>query len=288
MIFSIIIPTCNRNDLLAKCLDKLAPNVQTINAGNYEVIITDDSEANEAKTFIEANYSWAKWVEGPKRGPAANRNNGAKHGIGNWVVFIDDDCIPNNNLLQAYVNGIREFPNTFVFEGCTVVDRPQQRFNEEAPGNLTGGYLFSCNFTIKAFYFKELNGFDENFPYAAMEDTELAYRIHKLNDEFVFLKDAIIMHPWRLKKNPFRMTLKRFQSALYFVEKHPQEKNKLGSIYYLRSFYNSISTTFRDCLKFKFRGFFMKITFDFLQLFFAFYILFVSKKNGSITQKQFN
>ena len=90
MTFSVIVPTCNRNDLLAKCLELLNPANQTIKEV-YEVIVTDDSKNNVAKALIEDIFTWAKWVEGPKRGPAANRNNGAKDAKGDWLIFIDDD-----------------------------------------------------------------------------------------------------------------------------------------------------------------------------------------------------
>src|SRR5665213_3286620 len=104
MKFSVIIPTCNRNDLLRKCLDLLAPSNQTID--NYEIIVTDDSKDGIAKDLIKQDYPWVCWVEGPKRGPAANRNNGAKTANGDWLVFIDDDCLPDKNVLNCYKNGI--------------------------------------------------------------------------------------------------------------------------------------------------------------------------------------
>ncbi|MFM6224388.1 MAG: glycosyltransferase family 2 protein, partial [Dolichospermum sp.] len=74
--FSVIIPTYHRNDLLAKCLDCLAPGMQTLPADQYEVIVSDDGYQSTAQEMIEQNYPWVKWVAGPGKGPAANRNNG--------------------------------------------------------------------------------------------------------------------------------------------------------------------------------------------------------------------
>jgi GT2 family glycosyltransferase len=281
MKLSVIIPTCNRNDLLCKCLDLLAPANQTI-VDDYEVIVTDDSRDDIAKNLINESYPWVKWVGGPKRGPAANRNNGAKMAGGEWLAFIDDDCLPDYHLLLGYQNGIKAHSKNVVFEGCTIVDRPKNKFNEEAPLNLTGGYLFSCNFAIRADYFRQLNGFDENFPYPAMEDSELAYRIRAQGVEMVFLKDAIIMHPWRIKQNSFNMTLKRFSSALYFIKKHPQERNKLGFAYYLRSFYHSVADTFKNSVPYNFRGITEKVIYDFMQLYFAFYMLFYKSRKRDL------
>src|SRR5258708_21085247 len=45
--YSVVVPTRDRNDLLALCLGRLAPDAQTTPAEQYEVIVTDDS-ATEA------------------------------------------------------------------------------------------------------------------------------------------------------------------------------------------------------------------------------------------------
>src|SRR5688572_17920597 len=109
MLISIIVPTCHRNDLLAKCLDRLAPEVQSDvvlcakdsaradrqsgtaespflgatvapnpKAVRYEVIVTDDGKDATAEQMIGESYPWATWLPGPRRGPASNRNNGAR------------------------------------------------------------------------------------------------------------------------------------------------------------------------------------------------------------------
>ncbi|RYY07005.1 MAG: glycosyltransferase family 2 protein, partial [Sphingobacteriaceae bacterium] len=105
-MFSIIIPTYNRNDLLSKCLQRLEPGSQSIDVNKYEVIVTDDSKQEEAKNFIQNNFNWVKWVPGPQKGPAANRNYGAKQASGEWLIFIDDDCMPDVHLLQNYQNAL--------------------------------------------------------------------------------------------------------------------------------------------------------------------------------------
>ncbi|MFM6609030.1 MAG: glycosyltransferase family 2 protein, partial [Dolichospermum sp.] len=61
-LFSVIIPTYHRNDLLAKCLDWLTHGVQTLPADKYEVIVSDDGYQSTAQEMIEQNYPWVKWV----------------------------------------------------------------------------------------------------------------------------------------------------------------------------------------------------------------------------------
>ena len=99
-MFSIVIPTCNRNDLLSKCLDMVNDGLLLLDK-EVEIIVSDDGKDDNAKNLIEKNYPFARWVEGPKRGPAANRNNGVKNSKGEWLVFVDDD-----NVLKAdYLEG---------------------------------------------------------------------------------------------------------------------------------------------------------------------------------------
>jgi GT2 family glycosyltransferase len=161
---SLIIPTCNRPDLLSKCLDAVAAAVGRSQAP-IEVIVTDDSRDDASERLMAQRYAWARWVGGPRKGPAANRNTGARVASGRWLFFTDDDCIPDEGWLRAFLDRIRSAPDCSVFEGKTVADRERRRMDEEAPVNLAGGYLWSCNMAIRRELFDELGGFCESFPY---------------------------------------------------------------------------------------------------------------------------
>jgi GT2 family glycosyltransferase len=217
-MLSVIIPTCNRNDLLSKCLNQLSPATQGIDKDSYEVIVTDDSRDNIAKSLIEENYNWVKWIEGPKKGPAANRNNGAQHADSDWLVFLDDDCLPQKDWLLSYQYQIQNNAPETVFEGCTMADRPRKRLDEESPVNLNGGNLWSCNFAIHKSIFNRLNGFDESFPFAAMEDVDFHIRVLRLAN-VVFVPGAVVIHPWR-RVAPFKSLKKHLRSHKYFLDKH--------------------------------------------------------------------
>lgn len=192
---SVIIPTCHRNDLLEKCLDRLAPGAQTLPITEYEVIVTDDGSKTNAEKLVHEKYPWARWVEGPRRGPAANRNNGARHAQGEWLVFTDDDCLPSPQWLEEYKKAIEE--KILVYEGKTICKIGIQSPLMTAPVNLTGGYLWSCNMMTHKILFDELSGFDENFPYAAMEDVDFRERLKQRGYEFPFVEGATVDHPPR-------------------------------------------------------------------------------------------
>ena len=202
---SVVVPTCNRNDALALCLDALAPGAQTLAASDYEVIVTDDGSADgandgsggsarfNAQTMMREKYPWAIWTRGPRRGPAANRNHGARQAHGAFVAFTDDDCLPTPGWLQAYANAINdEFE---IYEGVTDATGPLRAPFVIAPVNFEGGVLWSCNMMVKREVFQALGGFDEGFPHAADEDTDFRERVKAAGKAMLLVPAALIHHP---------------------------------------------------------------------------------------------
>jgi GT2 family glycosyltransferase len=225
-LFSVVVPTCHRNDLLAKCLDCLAPGKQTLAADQYEVVITDDGSKTTARAMVELRYPWAKWTAGPKRGAAANRNHGAKHAQGEWLIFTDDDCLPDLEFLSAYRTAAFE-KDALVLEGKTSPTGLRTRVDMECPANEIGGYLWSCNMAVRKSLFCELDGFDANFPGPAMEDVDFRTRLIKAGKTFNFVPQALVLHPWRPKKGLAFLKLCS-QSRGYFIRKHPEAADSVS------------------------------------------------------------
>lgn len=199
-LISVVIPTCHRNDLLAKCLDRLAPGVQTLPPQQYEVIVTDDGSRSTAQQMVKESYPWAQWTEGPRRGPAANRNHGATLAKGEWLAFTDDDCLPTSGWLEAFAQATKlDKEGALIYEGRTTCEAGISSPLYEAPINLEGGLLWSCNFMIIKPVFDRLNGFDENFAMPSMEDTDFRERLQAGNLPLNFVAMATVDHPPRRK-----------------------------------------------------------------------------------------
>jgi len=203
MLISVIVPTYNRNDLLSRCLDRLNPAFQTIDPSEYKVLVTDDSKDYKAKGLLEEKYPWAEWVAGPQKGPAANRNNGAKESNGEWLVFIDDDCLPERDLLEKYKKAINEYPESLAFEGAILPDDYQllKKDMSDCPVNTEGGCFWSANICINKLLFEKVHGFDEEYLIAAQEDQQMKIDIEaETRKKIVFLKQCIVIHPVRFLK----------------------------------------------------------------------------------------
>lgn len=216
-LFSVVIPTCHRNDLLALCLEKLSPNVQNIN--DYEVIVTDDGTNSTAERLVKEQFPWATWVQGPRMGPAANRNNGASKSRGEWLVFIDDDCIPEVDLLQHYQKAILNHKAIWIFEGRTICKQGITSPLYQAPVNTTGGYLWSCNMAIKNSYFHHIHGFETHFPYPNMEDVHFKDKIVADGKTILFVPEATVDHPPRRMPIPKKQALMHESWYMYWAEK---------------------------------------------------------------------
>lgn len=193
---SVVIPTYHRNELLARCLDCLAPGRQTLAAQKYEVIVTDAGEQTTAESMIQQYYPWVQWVASGGASPAANRNHGAQYARGDWLVFTDDDCLPQANWLQTYVQTIN-MSSSLALEGAIhPLGNPHQDL-AECPTNLSGGNFWSANIAIQRQLFAQIGGFDANYPLAAFEDQDLKISL-EARTKITFVPGAIVQHPVRI------------------------------------------------------------------------------------------
>ena len=207
-LLSVIIPTCNRPQLLTRCLNSLSPETQCLSdAGVYEVIVSDDS------ITPSPTPPWVRWIAGPRLGPAANRNRGAHFANGTWLVFIDDDCFAATDYLHTlcYLAQSDQFE---VIEGKTCI--PQKRDSPFYHGveNVSGNCFWSCNLAINRRTFERLGGFDEDFLEAGGEDMELAYRIRQNQLKTVFAPKALVYHPM------YPHTTKSFLHRIWLMRWH--------------------------------------------------------------------
>jgi GT2 family glycosyltransferase len=189
---SVVIPTRHRDGQLATCLEALRPQLEGARA---EVIVSDDGTSGETRAMLERSFPFARWTQGPRRGPAANRNNGVAIARGELVVLVDDDVVPAPDFLANYVAAVSD--DVDVYEGRTTcaagVDSPLMH----SPVNETGGYLWSCNLMLPRALFQALGGFDEDFPYPHLEDVAFRERLKGAGARVRFVPGAVVDHPPR-------------------------------------------------------------------------------------------
>lgn len=245
--FSVVVPTCRRNDALARCLNRLMADRQEFPFDQFEVVVADDGPVEDnARLLVTHTYPWARWVAGPRRGPAANRNRGASQARGRWLAFTDDDCLPQPGWLSSFAKRL-DSPGgdkLRVLEGRTTAGEGTPRGPRyTSPVNEYGGLMWSCNFAVERRFFFELGGFDERFPFPHLEDVDLRLRLDDRQEPYPFVPEALVEHPPRPESSA-RSWVRSRESAFYLAQKRrvPLAAVHFGPYFYLRGHYN----TFRD------------------------------------------
>lgn len=94
---SIIIPTRFRSDLLKSRLITLKKNTPELSKGTAELIAVMDQDDQAS---INLRGIERKIIVPPLSIPAYKWNEAAKVALGNWLVTISDDCIPDPDWLK--------------------------------------------------------------------------------------------------------------------------------------------------------------------------------------------
>jgi len=213
MKLSVIIPSHNRKDILSKCLESLANQIVS---AEYEVLVIDDGSTDGTSDFMD-DYAKdfpvpLKQYRLPGNGPAAARNVGIKNAIGDILLFIGDDIIAGTpHFLEHHLGWHQErFPSLEIAVlGYTtwspeIEITPYMRWLENGGPQFAyhtmenGGFahffrFYTCNISLKKAFIKD-DLFDERFLYAAMEDSELGYRLQKRGMKIIFNKQALGHH----------------------------------------------------------------------------------------------
>jgi len=202
--------------------------------------------------MIESRGFSATWTRGPKRGPAANRNNGAKLAKGDWLAFIDDDCVADAGWLGA-IRAAATRGDADVVEGRTTIpDKVDHPFRQGVE-NLTGDLYWSCNLAIRRDLFLEMGGFDEDFLEAGGEDMEFARRLRaRAEIRKRFAPEAHVLHPVRVitwKGLVWRTRLVRWMSLYHLKtgESAPLDASGARVVWQMArdTAMNSLRTTWR-------------------------------------------
>ena len=236
---SIVIPTRNRLDALRQCLDRVLPYVKT--HPECHIIVSDDGDAAQTAVALSADMSMVQVVQGPRRGPAANRNHGAMRTSGDIIVFLDDDCMPDPSLIAVYQQAAVDNLDIGVFEGRISAVGAVTTFADAAPTNETGGYLWSCNFGIRRELFTRVGGFDERFPFAAVEDTDFNFRV-KNHSSIEFLSNARVWHQME-RKLGWKVVQHHTLSVLLFLHIHGLEATNKTPIFFVKMAVRSLLFT---------------------------------------------
>ncbi len=243
---SIVIPTHDRAATLDRVLAALERELGRVGA-EVEVVVVDDGSTDATRDLL------ARWrrrlplacLHQANAGPARARNRGVAVASGEVVLFLGDDTVPWPGWLATHLEEQRVHRGeALAVLGYTsfpaASETPFQRWINEfgaqfgyllltRSDSLPFNFFYTSNVSLPRRVLLELGGFREDFPAAAWEDTELAYRAVALGLRLSYQPRARVVHEHRILLRTFRRRQRTAgRSAAIFAALHPELSGFLG------------------------------------------------------------
>jgi glycosyltransferase involved in cell wall biosynthesis len=210
--FSIIVPTYNRPEQLASCLQALTH--LTYPSDRFELVVVDDGSTSPPPAIVDVlrNRLDLKFVTQAHAGPGAARNTGAMSAHGQFLAFIGDDCTPAPDWLKILAARFAQTPDSGI--GGTVLNAlPDSSYSTAT--HLLLDYMYShynldpeqgCFFTpnnlaLPADHFRSLGGFDASF--VTGEDRDFCDRWLGCGYRMIYAPEVIVHHSHALTLRGF-------------------------------------------------------------------------------------
>lgn len=256
--FSFIIAIYERVNELNELLESMT--FQT--SKNFEVIVVDDGSKTDLSKIIDEfkDKIDIKYYYKPNEGASIARNYGAQFAMGEYLLFVDSDCI----LIENYIENIEKelAANNISFFGGPDDAREDFSSMQKAVSYAMTGFLTtggirggkenknyqprSFNMGIRKQLFLEIGGF-KNIKIG--EDVDLSLRVFVTNQKAKLIPGAKVYHKRRVNLISFAKRVYSFgKMRPKLIKWHPQSNRLvfyfpslflLGSVFlFLLSFYS--------------------------------------------------
>lgn len=202
-MISLVICTRNRAGPLARCLGAVA---RIVHAGRWEAVLVDNGSTDGTRAVIETAGGPVRYVHQPIKGLSNARNAGVAAARGALILFTDDDCYPEPDLLDAVVRAFSDpavgfatgrirlydpddAPTT-INESTTPLTFPPRRF-------LPAGAVKGANLAFRRAVLDAIGPFDPRFGSGASfpsEDADAAQRAALAGWTGVYAPEMVVWH----------------------------------------------------------------------------------------------
>ena len=234
MKYSIIVPVYNRPDEVDELLQSLT--AQTLH--DMEVIIVEDGSGLPCEDVVRryAGKLQLRYYMKENSGPGPARNYGAGHSQGEWLIFLDSDCVLPSGYLQAVDDELKRQADCDAWGGP---DRAHESFTPVqkaisysmtsflTTGGIRGGkkqmdrkfYPRSFNMGIRSSLYRQLGGFSSM---RFGEDIDLSLRIYESGAACRLFPEAWV---WHKRRTDFRKFFKQVHNSgiarINLMKRHP-------------------------------------------------------------------
>ena len=209
---SIVIPVYDQFAHTLACLRALAAHPP---ATPFEVIVVDDGCSDETPIALPQLAGVRYHRRAQNGGFIAACNDGASMGRGDYLIFLNNDTIPQPGWLDALLGTFVEhtdaglvgaqllYPDGRLQEAGGVVFADGSGWNYgkfESPEDPRFCYLRDCDYVsgaalaIPRALFAQLGGFDARYAPAYYEDTDLAFAVRAAGKRVIYQPAARVIH----------------------------------------------------------------------------------------------
>ena len=206
MKLSIVIPTMNRRELIARTLPTVLN--QNLPPGEYEVVVVSDGSTDGTVDFIRSLKTpvQLRVIDGPHQGLAATRNAGIQAARSELVLLLDDDMVGEPTLVGRHiaahstdssciaVGSLQTSPESRTGLATDLVRASHQGYHDgltrRGPDGSEYRLWLANNISAPRSLLLAHQGYDERFLYC--EDHELAIRLWEAGVRLKFLPHATV------------------------------------------------------------------------------------------------
>ncbi len=239
MKFSLIAPTFKRPDEVTEFLESLLQQ----NYPDFEVILGDGTPGDELRPLLkkyEGNSNYPLTIVYEEYLSVSDaRNRAAAVAQGEYIIFLDSDCIIPADFLKRVEAHLRKQPLD-AFGGPDRAHKDFTTLQKAISYSMTsifttGGirgkkksvgtyHPRGFNMGMKKSVFEAVNGYSE---FRCGEDIELSIRIIKAGYKVGFMPEAYVYHKRRTSLKQFFKQVFRFGAARINIWKRHREEMKL-------------------------------------------------------------
>jgi len=229
----VVIPVYNSQDTVVECVNSILtqhiPDKWDIN-----IIVVDDASTDKSAKLITKHFGGKITLirNIVNSGRARTRNTGTSCSEGEIVVFLDSDCIfENQSVLERYLElinsgqdcifaNIRSKKNDFT--AYYVNDIAIKRFASADAGDFME--MTSASLAIRRSLLIKSGGFCEEYTYYGFEDRDFIARLLKLNARLAVDKKCIVYHEDNIELSVIsrKMIVCAMHSAPIYFKNYPE------------------------------------------------------------------
>jgi glycosyltransferase involved in cell wall biosynthesis len=194
--FSVVVPVLNSKNHLRGCLNSIRAAMERY--GNAELIVLDNGSDDGSYEILRNEYArWARVEQIREVTVSALRNRGAELSSGEFIAFIDSDCLIGPDYFEQALSVLRGVADATgseyaLEEPCHWIQKVWYTLHVPAKDGIVN-YIVSGNLVIKRQALLAVGGFDEKM--VSCEDNDLGLRLNRAGFKVCQAHAIRALHP---------------------------------------------------------------------------------------------